>query len=69
MSFLASSGSRWSRKQVTEAGGAASWVRSQIPSRISRGWCPLTEVTATPAAMRRRKPATRTMKNSSMFEA
>ncbi len=41
----------------------------QIVSSTSRGSSPLALGTATPAAMRRFRPATRTMKNSSRFEA
>ncbi len=47
----------------------SSWVRVQIARVTSRGIRPDAARTATPAAMRRLRPATRTMKNSSRLLA
>ncbi len=68
MFSLASSGStsEWKHRA---ARAVSSLERDQICSSSSRGCRPLTEVTATPAAMRRFSPATRTMKNSSRLLA
>jgi len=48
---------------------ASSWALMPMPSRTWRGVSPEAAVTASPVAMRRFRPATRTMKNSSRLEA
>lgn len=80
-SFSASSlqRTRWmpssARPGATSSWKQAAWramssrERAQIMSRTSRGWRPEAERVATPVAMRRLRPATRTMKNSSRLLA
>ena len=47
----------------------SSWAFTEIASSTWRGSMPEAAVTAMPVAMRRLRPATRTMKNSSRLEA
>ena len=68
MSSLASAGTISSRNSLACRAISADVV-DQICSSTSRGSSPEAAGTATPAAMRRLRPATRTMKNSSRFEA
>ena len=68
MSSLASAGTISSRNSLACRSISADVV-DQICSSTSRGISPEAAGTATPAAMRRFRPATRTMKNSSRFEA
>ena len=65
---LASSGLIWSWKQSAWR-TISSRVRAQIASSTSRGSSPDAARTATPAAILRLSPATRTMKNSSRLLA
>src|SRR4051794_31244980 len=66
----ASSRAGSTRSRYVEACAACnSWARREIPPRTSRGSRPLAAVTARPVAMRRLRPATRTMKNSSRLLA
>ena len=70
---------RWMPSSAS-AGATSSWKqaacramssreRAQIISRTSRGWRPEADRVATPVAIRRLRPATRTMKNSSRLLA
>ena len=65
----------WRARARSPRGTAAAWrsisadVVLQICSSTSRGSSPDAAGTATPAAIRRLRPATRTMKNSSRLEA
>ena len=60
---------RMSSSNSRECSSTSSRVRVRIAWWTSRGISPLTERTATPAAIRRFRPATRTMKNSSRLLA
>ena len=68
MSSLASAGTISSRNSRA-CRAISTGVSRQICSRTSRGNSLDADGTATPAAIRRLRPATRTMKNSSRFDA
>ena len=59
---------RTSSANTRDCSETRSWVRARMASWSSRGSIPATEGTATPASIRRLRPATRTMKNSSRLD-
>src|SRR4051794_36816817 len=63
------SNGRTSRWNTWACRSIRSWARTPISSSTSRGSSPDAERTAIPVAMRRLRPATRTMKNSSRLLA
>ncbi|MNW53526.1 hypothetical protein D3C74_310910 [compost metagenome] len=68
MPSVASAGCTWSANTAAWR-AMSSCARSLIASSTWRGVSPEAAVTASPVAMRRLRPATRTMKNSSRFDA
>ena len=64
----AASAGRTSSAKTRAWSATSSWMRARICSCRSRGRIPDAPGSATPAAMRRFRPATRTMKYSSRFE-
>ena len=68
MPWVASSGCTWSANTCA-CRAASSCARWLIASSTWRGLRPEAAVTARPVAMRRFRPATRTMKNSSRLDA